>query len=62
MNWQQQAHVIANDLNSMTARIEALPAHPEMTAALIAVQAAEKSLRLAWGDLHQAEIRKRYDV
>lgn len=62
MKWQTQAQIIVNDLNSMAARIEALPGHPKMTDALNSVQAAEKSLREAWGELHQAEIRARYDV
>ena len=60
MDWQAEARVLANDLNSMTARIEALPGHPRMTDALNAVQEAEKALREAWGDLHQIETRKRY--
>ena len=60
MNWQMQAQIVANDLDSMQIRIEALPAHPRMTDALNAIIEAEKALREAWGDLHQIETRKRY--
>jgi hypothetical protein len=62
MNWYTQASIIANDLNSMIHRIEALPAHPRMTDALVAVQDAEKALREAQALLHEIEIGKRYDV
>lgn len=62
MRWQTHAILIANDLNGMTARIEELPAHPKMTAALTAVQAAEKAIREATADLHHADMRARYQV
>jgi hypothetical protein len=60
MNWQLQAKIIANDLDSLAARIDDLPGHPKMTDAMVKVREAEKSLREAWGDLHQEELRKRY--
>lgn len=44
MNANSQAAVIANDLDSMRHRIEALPAHPAYTDALNAVTKAMEAV------------------
>lgn len=56
------ARIIANDLDSINMRIEALPAHPLYTDAQVAVQKARDALRAGATDLHQQDMRKRYDV
>lgn len=61
-NWQTKARIIRNDLDSMVARIEDLPGHPKMTNALNFIHAAQASLEAAWGELHQQEIKERYDL
>ncbi|SFS42286.1 hypothetical protein [Brevundimonas viscosa] len=60
MHHQSLAAIIANDLNSLAHRIEALPAHPNYTAALNAVQEAEAAVKSAAVDLHQSEMRERF--
>lgn len=60
MNDQFKMKILANDLDSMVARIEDLPAHPRLTDAQNAVHAALAAVREAAGDLHQSEMRKRY--
>jgi len=60
MHPDSQAAIIANDLDSLVHRIEALPAHPENTAALNAVQAARQAINKARADLHQSAMRERF--
>lgn len=60
MNHQSEAAVIANDLDSMVHRIEALPPHPQYTAALNAVQAARDAVKEGAIDLHQRSMRERF--
>lgn len=62
MHDQAKMRILANDLDSMVVRVEDLPAHPRLTDALTAVQAARGAVREAAGDLHQADMRRRYDV
>ena len=62
MHDQFKMRVLGNDLDSMVVRIEDLPPHPKLTDALNAVQAARDAVRTAAGDLHQADIRRRYDI
>jgi hypothetical protein len=60
MNDQDKMRVIANDLDSMVARIEDLPAHPLLTNALTSVQEARQAVRSAASDIHHSDMRKRY--
>lgn len=60
MNANSQAAVIANDLDSMRHRIEALPAHPAYTDALNAVTKAMESVKEGQADLHQRGMRERF--
>lgn len=62
MNWDSQAAIIANDLDSLVHRIEALPAHPEYTNALMAVQAAKKAISDGRTALHQESTMARNEV
>lgn len=62
MQDQGKMRILANDLDSMVVRVDDLPAHPKLTEALTAIQAARDAVREAAGDLHQADIRRRYDV
>lgn len=62
MNEQFKMAIIANDLDSMNMRIEDLRAHPKLTDAQVAVQKARDLMREAMGDIHQEDMRKRYDV
>ena len=52
--------VMANDLDSMRHRIEALPGHVKMTEALNHVSDAAKLVTEARSDIHQAEMKKRF--
>lgn len=60
MTDHQASQILINDLESMTHRIEALPAHPKLTEALGAVQDAERLVREAMTDLHHAEMRRQF--
>lgn len=60
MDADSQAAVLANDLDSMIHRIEALPAHPSYTDALCAVQAAKAAIESGRSALHQAAVCKRH--
>lgn len=60
VNAGSQAAVIANDLDSMRHRIEALPAYPAYTDALNAVTKAMEAVKQGQGDLHQRGMRKRF--
>jgi hypothetical protein len=62
MHHYPQATIVANDLNSMAQRIEALPAHEDYTKALNLVQEAEAAVRRAQQAVHEREMRQRYDV
>lgn len=62
MNDNFAAYIIANDLDSLNMRIEALPAHPLYTEAQVAVQKARDAIRAGASDLHQQDMHKRYDV
>lgn len=61
-NWQVNARIIRNDLDSLVARIDDLPGHPKMTNAINFIHAAQASFEAAWSDLHQQEIKERYDL
>jgi hypothetical protein len=43
-NYDTEAAIIANDLDSLALRIEGLPAHPHYTAALEAVHLAKQAV------------------
>lgn len=60
MNSDSQAAIIANDLDSMRYRIEALPAHSLYTDALNAVTAARDAIKAGAVDLHQRNMRERF--
>lgn len=60
MNANSEAAVIANDLDSMRHRIEALPAHPSYTDALNAVTKAMDAVKEGQSDLHQRGMRERF--
>lgn len=54
------AAIIVNDLDSMVFRIEALPAHPSYTDALLLVQNARKAIENGRSDLHQRSMTERF--
>lgn len=60
MHHQSEAAIIANDLDSLRHRIEALPAHPSYTDALNAVTEALEAIRFGRADLHQTEMKARF--
>lgn len=60
MNDNFAARIMANELDSMVMRIEALPAHDLYTTAQAAVQTARDALRNGASDLHQQDMRKRF--
>lgn len=60
MNHHSQAAIIANDLDSLVHRIEALPAHPLNTTALTAILDAKQAIEAAASDLHQREMKERF--
>ena len=60
MDYQTQMALIANDLDSLFLRIEALPAHEKLTDAGTAAQSARDLVRAAAVDLHQREMRSRF--
>lgn len=60
MNTHSQAAVIANDLDSLHHRIEALPAHPKYTDALNAVALARDCVKAGSIDLHQRDMKERF--
>ena len=59
-NEDSQAAVIFNDLDSLVHRIEALPAHPAYTDALIGVSEARRSIQIGRAALHKASMDARY--
>lgn len=60
MDHDSQAAIIANDLDSLVHRIEALPPHPRYTDALNAVQAAKQAVIDGRVGLHQRGMRERF--
>lgn len=60
MNTDSQAAMIANDLDSLVHRIEALPASPRYTEALLAVQSAKNAISAGRSELHQLAMRQRF--
>ena len=60
MDADRQAAIIANDLDSLIHRIESLPAHPEYTNALVAVQQAKEAIVRGRSGIHQAGLRRRH--
>jgi len=52
--------ILINDLDSMAHRIEALPPHPNFTAALQSVQQAKAAVAIGQRDLHHREMRERF--
>jgi len=54
------AAIIANDLDSMILRIEALPASPYYTQALCAVQTAKAKIIAGRSDLHRQDMARRH--
>lgn len=59
MSDDRLASILVNDLDSMVHRIEMLPAHPEYTNALIAVQTAKTALAKGRSELHQRGVAER---
>lgn len=60
MDHHFQAHIIANDLDSMNVRIEALPAHADYTMAQTLVRQAKDFINKGRADLHQSEMKQRF--
>ncbi|GJK94537.1 hypothetical protein TUM17568_57430 [Klebsiella oxytoca] len=60
MNSDALAAIIANDLDSLIHRIEALPAHPRFTDALNAVHAAKKAVSEGRVEVHHQGMRERF--
>ena len=60
MHHQSEAAIIANDLDSLVHRIEALPAHLQYTAALNAVQEARAAIVSGRADLHERDMKARF--
>lgn len=57
---QFTARIIANDLDSIAIRIEALSAHPEYTKAGDMVRQAKTAVLAAATDLHHSEMKRRF--
>lgn len=62
MNEDRRMAIIANDLDSLFHRIESLRAHPKLTGAGEAVDRARELIKEARVEIHQDNLRKRYDV
>jgi hypothetical protein len=60
MHPDKQAAVLINEVDSMIHYIEALPAHPAYTDALIAIEQAKQKLVEGRMDLHQTAMRERF--
>lgn len=60
MHADSQAAIIANDLDSLIHRIEALPASPRYTEALLAVQGAKNAISAGRSEMHQFAMRQRF--
>lgn len=60
MHHDSQAAIIANDLDSMVHRIEAMPADVNYTRALNLVQEARAAINAGRSEIHQRETRERY--
>ena len=60
MNYDSEAAIILNDLDSMRVRIEALEAHPRYTDALNLVTEAKAAISEGRVDLHQRAMRARF--
>lgn len=60
MHHDSQSAVLANDLDSMVHRIEALPAHPRNTDALNLVTEAKRAITEARIEVHQREMKARF--
>ena len=60
MNFDSQAAIIANDLDTLIHRIEALQAHPKNTEALIAVMQARMAINAGRQDLHRQDMDRRH--
>jgi hypothetical protein len=59
-NLDTEAAIIANDLDSLALRIEALQAHPRYTDALVAVQNAKQAMIDGRVRLHQSDMKARH--
>jgi len=62
MDDQTRMSILRNDLDSIAHRIECLPAHPALTQAGESVRMARDWIAQAQGDLHQEDIKRRYDI
>ncbi len=51
------AAIIAHELAVLVLRIESLPAHPQYTAASLAVEQAKKAIEAGRADLHGISLR-----
>lgn len=60
MHHDQAAAIIANDLDSLIHRIEALPAHPAYTDALNGVTEACAAIKRGRSEVHQRETAERH--
>lgn len=52
--------ILTNDLDSMVARIEDLPAHPALTKALTAVLEAKAAVGTFRTEMHQERMKERF--
>lgn len=59
MNEQSEMQIIANDLENMAIRIEALRAHPKLTDAGTAVAQVHSLVREAMADIHRQDTQER---
>jgi hypothetical protein len=62
VTFDSEAAIIANDLDSLLHRIEALQAHPRYTEAGQAVLAARDAIKAGRQDLHETAMRARFDA
>lgn len=60
MDYGSEAAIIANDLDSMRIRIEALPAHPRYTDAMNLVTQAKEAITEGRVDLHHRDMKARF--
>lgn len=62
MDYDRQAAVIANDLDSMLHRIESLQSHPSYTVAVEAVTRAKMAINAGRQAIHAADQARRHGV
>jgi UDP-N-acetylglucosamine enolpyruvyl transferase len=61
MDYDRQVAIIANDLDSLIHRIEALQAHPAYSTAVSAVMQAKMAINQGRQQIHQKKMEARFE-